>query len=66
MLFCHLLILFSKLSFSKNSFRNTIKVSNILDPDQARHDVWPDLGPNCLHMQTTLAGKGIILLKTIT
>ena len=26
---------FSKLVFSKNSFRNTIRVSNILDPDQA-------------------------------
>ena len=32
--------------FSKNS--NTIKVSNSLDPDQARHFVGPDLGPNCL------------------
>ena len=26
---------FSKLTFWKNSFRNTIKMSNILDPDQA-------------------------------
>ena len=32
----------------KNSLRNTIRVSNSLDPDQARHFVWPDLGPNCL------------------
>ena len=32
----------------KNSFRNTIGVSNSLDPDQARHFVEPDLGPNCL------------------
>ena len=31
--------LFSKSTFSKNSFRNTIRVSNSLDPD---------LGPNCL------------------
>ena len=23
-------------------------MSNSLDPDQARHFVWPDLGPNCL------------------
>ena len=30
--------------FSKNSLRNTIMVSNGLDPDQDRHD----LGPNCL------------------
>ena len=40
--------LFSKLTFSKNSFRNTISVSNSLDPDQARHSVGPDLDPNCL------------------
>ena len=33
MLFCRLLI-FSKSSFSKNSFRNTIRVSNSLVPDQ--------------------------------
>ena len=25
-----------------------IKVSNILDPDQARRNVGPDQGPNCL------------------
>ena len=31
-----------------NYFRNTIRVSNSLDPDQARHFVQPDLGPNCL------------------
>ena len=23
-------------------------MSNYLDPDQARHLVWPDLDPNCL------------------
>ena len=27
---------------------NTIRVSNSLDPDQARHYVGPDLGPNFL------------------
>ena len=27
---------------------NTIRVSNSLDPDQTRHFVEPDLGPNCL------------------
>ena len=32
----------------KNSFRNTIIMSNCLDQDQARHSVGPDLGPNCL------------------
>ena len=39
---------FSKLTLSKNSFRNTIRVSISLDPDQDRHFVGPDLGPNCL------------------
>ena len=29
-------------------FLNTIRVSNSLDPDQARHYVESDLGPNCL------------------
>ena len=32
----------------KNYFRNTIRVSNSLDPDKAQHKVGPDLGPNCL------------------
>ena len=32
----------------KKSFRNTIRVSNCLDPNQDRHSVDPDLGPNCL------------------
>ena len=48
MLFCCLLIFFKINFFSKNSFRNTIRVSNSSDPDQARHFVGPDLGPNCL------------------
>ena len=39
---------FSKSTFSKNSFRNSIRVSNSLDPDQARCFVEPDLGSNCL------------------
>ena len=29
-------------------FFNTIQVSNSLDPDQAQHFDWPDLGPDCL------------------
>ena len=35
--------------FSKN-FRNTIRVSNILDPDYASHFhfIGPGLGPSCL------------------
>ena len=39
---------FSKSTSSKNSFKNTITLSNSLDPDQARHLVGPDLGPNYL------------------
>ena len=39
---------FSKLTYSKKSFRNTIRGSNSLDPDRDRHSVGPDLGPNCL------------------
>ena len=39
---------FSKSTFSKKNFRNTIRVSYSLDPDQAPHFVGPDLSPNCL------------------
>ena len=39
---------FLKSTFWKTSFRNTIRVSNSLDPDQARRFVGPDLDPNCL------------------
>ena len=39
---------FSELTFSENSFGHIIRVSNSLDPDQDRHFVGPDLGPNCL------------------
>ena len=39
---------FSKSSFLKNSFRNTIRVSNSLNPDQARRNVGPDLGSKLL------------------
>ena len=48
--FCRLLFffLFSKSTFSKYSFRNTTRVSNSLDPEQAKCFVKPDLGPNCL------------------
>ena len=34
--------------FSKNSFRNIIRVSKNLDPDQVRRFVGPGLGLNCL------------------
>ena len=32
----------------KKSIRNTSRMSNSFDPDQARRFVGPDLGPNCL------------------
>ena len=41
------------INFPKNSFNGTIRVSNSLDPDQARHFVCPDLGPNCLQRLST-------------
>ena len=41
---------FFESTFSKISFRNTIRLSNSLDPDQVRHFVGPDLGQNCLQM----------------
>ena len=36
----------SKLIFSKNSSRNTIRMSKDWDPDQEQQNVVPDLGPN--------------------
>ena len=39
---------FFKNIFQKKIFRNTIRVANILDPDQDRQNVGPDLGPNYL------------------
>ena len=49
---------FSKSTFWKNSFRNTIGVSNSLDPDQARHFVPPDLVPNCLQQLSADGSSG--------
>ena len=45
--FCRLLTLF-KINFFKKNFSYTTRVSNELDPDQDRHSVGPDPGPNCL------------------
>ena len=50
--YCHLL-LFSKLIFSKKYMKNTISMSNSVDPDQDRHSVGPDLDPNCLQRLST-------------
>ena len=41
---------FQNCFFSKNPFRNTIRVPNGLDPDQDQHCVGSDLGSNCLQM----------------
>ena len=48
MLLVDRLLIFSKIKFSEKIFQNAIRVSNSLDPDQARQNVGPDLGPNCL------------------
>ena len=60
--------LFSKLTFSKNSFRNTIRVSNCLDPDQDRPFVGPNLGPNCLQRlyEDNLSGKAMNIYKQLS
>ena len=42
------LLIFSGIIVSKNSLRNTMSVSNSLDPDQAQHLVGLDLNPNNL------------------
>ena len=55
-----MLICFKINFFRKNSFRNTIRVSDSLDPDQARRFVGPGLGPNCLqfgYQQMALGGR---------
>ena len=63
---CHVIF---KLS-SKKSFRNTIRVSNSLDPDQDQHNVGPDLDLNCLQRlssdkKETAARKELMLLYII-
>ena len=56
--------IFQKSTFSKQSFRNTSRVSNSLDPDQERLSVGPDLDPNCLkrfqQMTKVTASKEIV------
>ena len=43
-----MLLLSSGTFFQKQSFRNAIRMSKGLDPDQDRRFVRPDLGPNSL------------------
>ena len=47
---CCRLLTFFKVNFFAKKQQNTIRVSNDLDPDQDRHNVGPDLDPNCLQM----------------
>ena len=46
--FIILLLFFFKIIFQKIVSRISSRVSNSLDPDQARHFVWPDQDPNYL------------------
>ena len=39
---------FQNQHFLKSSLRNTIRVSNNLNQEEAAHFIGPDLGPNCL------------------
>ena len=60
------LIIFSKSFF--NSFRNTVRVSNSLDPDQVGFSFRPDLGTKLFVkgcQQMTLIGKELrgVLIK---
>ena len=48
MIYLSFAVVFFKSTFLKISFRNIIRVSNSLDPDQDRPFVSPDLGLNCL------------------
>ena len=60
---------YSKLTFLKKlgTVTETITVSNHLDPDQGRHSVGPNLGPNCLQRlsaQTTKVAASKVKLTT--
>ena len=62
LLFLHTSLLCRIEHFECWIFFNNIRVSNSLDPDQARHFVGPDLGPNCLQRlsaddKSALVGK---------
>ena len=45
---------FFKIYYFKDSFRNTIRVSNSLDPDQDRQNPGPDLETVCKGHQETI------------
>ena len=54
---------FSKLTLSKNSFSNTIIVSNGLDPDRDRHSVSAGLGTFINGQQKLLLAKKVLKSK---
>ena len=59
-----MLLFFSKLTFSRNSFKNTIRVSNSLNPDQDQHFVSP--GPEVIKLfscSTQLSTEFILLIN---
>ena len=46
--------------FQNRLFEKTLRVSNSLDPDRARHFVGPDLCPNCLlRLSTDAKSRGV-------
>ena len=47
---CYHLLTFNQNNFFKNSFRNTIRVSNGLYPGENRRSIGTELGPNCSQM----------------
>ena len=55
--FCCCLLTISKLTFAKDSFRNTIRVSNNLEANQDVHSVGPDLGPHLFAQVISTASK---------
>ena len=59
-------VVFFKIDFSTNSFRNTMRVSNRLDPDQGRCYVSPDLTPNCLQrLSALLVGRAEHIIENL-
>ena len=61
--FCCRLLTFFKISFSKNSFRNTIRVSKGSDPNQDRHSFGPDLGPKLFSLVISKQQKSLLARK---
>ena len=59
--FCSCLLTFFKIIFSKNSFRNTIRESSHLDPDQDLHFVGPNL---LIWFQTVCKGYQLMTIAT--